>query len=73
MSDTELSIDATLQLEPDEMRRLGYQVIDVLVDHFSTLPQKPVTRKGSRQEMERIFAEPIPESPMDGGELLELV
>ncbi len=42
------------------MRALGYRVIDMLVDHFEQLPEKPVTRKGSRPELERRLREPLP-------------
>ena len=73
MNRSEPNIDPTLRLEPDEMRRLGYQVIDMLVDHFTTLPDKPVTRKGTRTQMESVFSEPMPDLPMDGDELLDLV
>ena len=73
MRRTGLESDPTLQLGPDEMRELGYQVVDMLVAHFETLSDKPVTRKGTREDMERVFAEPIPEHPADGKELLEFV
>jgi len=33
-----------LRLSRDEMCALGYRVIDILVEHFEELPQKPVTR-----------------------------
>jgi len=58
-----MSADASrglLQLSADEMRALGYQVIDLLVDHFLCLRDQPVTRKGSRAELEARLREPIP-------------
>jgi aromatic-L-amino-acid decarboxylase len=55
------------------MRRLGYRVVDMLVDHFETLPDKKVTRKGNRPDLERVFVEAMPDKPMDGEELLDLV
>ncbi len=42
------------------MKELGYRVIDLLVDHFESLPEMPVGRKASRQELERILREPVP-------------
>ncbi len=50
-----------LRLPRDEMRALGYRVIDILVEHFGELPQKPVTRIAERAEMERQLCEPLPD------------
>jgi glutamate/tyrosine decarboxylase-like PLP-dependent enzyme len=42
------------------MRAIGYRVIDILVDHFRDLPEKPLGRKGTRLEMEKRLWEPLP-------------
>jgi len=62
-----------LTLSEEEMRKLGYKAIDILIDHISTLKDKPVTRSKSRNELELIFRENIPEQGMDSDELLQLV
>ena len=62
-----------LSLSREEMRRIGYRTVDLLVEHFATLPDKPATRKASRAEMEERFREPLPETGMDALELLDLV
>jgi aromatic-L-amino-acid decarboxylase len=49
-----------LHLSGEEMRALGYRVIDMLVDHFEELPGKPVTRKGSRADLEGRLCESLP-------------
>jgi glutamate/tyrosine decarboxylase-like PLP-dependent enzyme len=36
-----------LDLSPDEMRALGYRVVDFITGHFATLREKPVGAKGS--------------------------
>jgi aromatic-L-amino-acid decarboxylase len=59
-----------LSLSPEEMRALGYRVIDMLVAHFQELPNKPVTRKGKRHDLEVRLREPVPEAGMDASELL---
>lgn len=51
-----------LSLSRDEMRDFGYRIVDMLVDHFETLPDKPVTGPADRQTMERLLREPIPEA-----------
>jgi glutamate/tyrosine decarboxylase-like PLP-dependent enzyme len=56
---------AALTLEPEEMRRLGYLVVDTLIEHFTTLPGKPVTRRGTRPALEAEFREPPPETATD--------
>src|SRR5579875_3559447 len=54
-----------LQLSKEDMRRLGYAVIDALVDHFEALPDGPVGRRAPREELERLLREPIPEQGRD--------
>src|SRR3954471_24309303 len=60
-----------LELSPDEMRRLGHAVVDALVDHFEGLAEGPVGRRAPREELERLFREPIPEQPGDPLGLIE--
>jgi glutamate/tyrosine decarboxylase-like PLP-dependent enzyme len=62
--------NATLKLSREEMRALGYRVVDMLVEHFDELEKKPVTRLAGRAEMERQFREPLPQAPSDPTELL---
>ena len=59
-----------LQLTPAEMRALGYQVIDLLVDHLAQLPHKRVTQRGDRQQLAQLLQEPLPEQGTPGAELL---
>lgn len=53
--------DPSLGLPPEEMRALGYRVVDLIVEHFATLAQQPVTGRASRTELEARLREPIPE------------
>ncbi len=55
----------TLTLSPNEMRALGYRVIDMLVEHFETLPEKRVTRKTDRASMEARLREELPDQGTD--------
>jgi aromatic-L-amino-acid decarboxylase len=57
-----------LQLTREEMRELGYRVIDMLVEQATTLREDPVIRHGSRPDMEALLREPVPEhgsNPLD--------
>lgn len=60
-----------LQLTPDEMRRLGYRVVDQLVEHFETLASKPVMCVSPRTDLEMRLREPIPEQPTEVNSLLD--
>jgi len=60
-----------LQLSPDQMRELGYRVVDQLVEHFSILADKPVMGVTSRVELEARLREPLPEHPADINALLD--
>jgi aromatic-L-amino-acid/L-tryptophan decarboxylase len=54
-----------LTLPPDELRRLGYRVIDALVDHLDGIRDLPPTRTGSPAELRARLAEPPPAGPGD--------
>ncbi len=63
--------DGALELTEEEMRGLGYRVVDTLVEHFATLREKPVTRRAGRAEMEERLREPLPEEGMEAGAVLD--
>lgn len=50
-----------LELSAEEMTDLGYKVVDVLVEHFSTLAEQPPARKPEdRAILETLIREPLP-------------
>jgi aromatic-L-amino-acid decarboxylase len=66
-----MSDDGTLTLSGEEMRALGYRVVDMLVEHFENLREKPVTRKAGRAALEERLREPLPETGADPFRLLD--
>jgi aromatic-L-amino-acid decarboxylase len=62
--------DARLELSEDEMRRLGYRVVDLLVRHFAEMRESPVGAKRSPAELLPRFAGPPPETPTDPHQLI---
>ncbi len=62
--------DSLLQLSGEQMRTLGYCVIDQIVDHFTSLPKKRVTRMASRSDLEGRLREPLPEMGTDVNRVL---
>lgn len=60
-----------LQLSAEDMRRLGHQIIEAIIEHFQNLRDKPVTRLASRGHLEQRLREPIPEKGTEVEKLLE--
>lgn len=64
---------SSLRLSSQDMRKLGYRVVDMIVQHYETLRDKPVTRVVDRSTLERLLREPIPETGTDFDALLDRV
>jgi glutamate/tyrosine decarboxylase-like PLP-dependent enzyme len=60
-----------LELTGEEMRSLGYHIVDQIVEHFETLETKPVMRVTPRAELEAELREPLPEEPAPVESLLD--
>ncbi|HEX5782601.1 MAG TPA: aminotransferase class V-fold PLP-dependent enzyme [Solirubrobacteraceae bacterium] len=54
-----------LSLPPDEMRRLGYRVVDRIVDHFERVGDLPPIRVGQATDLQAALGGPPPEAPSD--------
>jgi glutamate/tyrosine decarboxylase-like PLP-dependent enzyme len=54
-----------LALDAETMRRLGYQIVDLLVERISKLSDEPAWRRGDRVALERALREPAPEHGQD--------
>jgi aromatic-L-amino-acid decarboxylase len=63
--------DHTLELTREQMRSLGYRIVDTLVEHFTTLKDKEPTHTGDRAALERALREPLPEQGSDPSAVLE--
>ncbi len=52
-------------LDPDAetMRRAGYELVDRIVDHLTTLSGQPVARRGNHAEFAGLVDEPLPSAP----------
>jgi glutamate/tyrosine decarboxylase-like PLP-dependent enzyme len=58
-------MDDRLTLPPDQLRRFGHRVVDLVVDHLSGLRDEPPVRTGDRAALEALLREPPPEEPGD--------
>ena len=54
-----------LEMDPEEMRRLGYRIVDTLVERWRTLEEGPAWEGGSRRELEPLLMESAPEEGRD--------
>lgn len=68
-----MNTDHTLDFDLETMRRLGYQAVDMLVEHLASVQDKPATGQKSRRELEAVFREEVPREGMNPAELLKLV
>ena len=62
-----------LELDPDSMRRLGYRVVDLLVDRIAALGGSPAWRGASRAEMEERLREDPSERAEPADRILEQI
>lgn len=60
-----------IALSPEQMRALGYAVVDHIVRHVSTLGAERVHTMTPRPEMERLLREPLPEQGSAPEDVLE--
>jgi len=62
-----------LQLSREEMRSLGYRVVDLLVDHFAEDGEASLGASPPREELEDRLRDPLPEDGTDPQEVLDQV
>ena len=60
-----------LKLSANDMREMGYRIIDMLVDYTGAQAQFPVTRALDHATFEEILDEPLPEEGTDWQDVLE--
>jgi glutamate/tyrosine decarboxylase-like PLP-dependent enzyme len=62
---------ARLELSPEEMRALGYRAVDILVDHWTHLADRPAAVDADLETLRGILREPLPGQPGDWQTALE--
>lgn len=67
---SEKSNPARLELSAAEMQRLGYRIVDILVQHFAGMRDGPVGAKGAPAELLPLLSGPPSETPTDPHTLL---
>jgi len=59
-----------LDLTPQEFREIGYRVVDMIADYYSTVRDAPVFPPHKSANVEEVFEEPLPERGQDPTEIL---
>jgi aromatic-L-amino-acid decarboxylase len=60
-----------LEWDAETMRQMGYRVIDLLVDYWQTLPDRPIGNRAERATLEPLLAEPTPTAPQPFEQVLD--
>ena len=63
----------TLGLELEEMRRLGYRVVDLVLDHCRHKAERPAILTGTPVALQAALGGPLPEGPGDADAALDLL
>ena len=61
----DLAVTSPLELPPEEMRRLGYRVIDRIVDHLETIDSQPPVVVGDAEALRSALGGAAPDAPGD--------
>jgi aromatic-L-amino-acid/L-tryptophan decarboxylase len=54
----------------DEIRRVGYKVVDLIAGHLSTLPDEPAFRPVPRDQADALRSMPVPLEPVPADDIL---
>ena len=60
-----------LELSAEEMRRLGYHVIDTLIEYYQTRAERPVAEPLDYEMLDGILSAPLPYAGEDWNEVLD--
>lgn len=60
-----------LDLKPEEFRKLGYRVIDMITDYYSSIHEVRVFPPNTSKEVEEVFEEDLPEKGQDPDAIMD--
>src|SRR5208337_5092360 len=55
----------------EEIRRVGHRVVDLIAEHLTTLPDRPVFRPYPRAAADAMLETPVPSSGIDPSAILD--
>jgi glutamate/tyrosine decarboxylase-like PLP-dependent enzyme len=62
-----------LALDPDELRRLGYRAVDLMVEHLAGIADGPVFQPLTPDERRSLLDRPLPAGPTTPDAILDLI
>ncbi len=65
------TIRESLDPSPEQMRALGYRLVDRIVDYLAVLPGQPVAKRGTHDDFRSLVDEPLPVRPQDPASCLD--
>lgn len=68
-----MSVSHKLQLSEEDMKKFGYQIIDTIVNHFNTEHKKKPVKIASREEMDSLLNENLPEKASNFQDVFDFV
>lgn len=72
MTDIEKRIqDETFDISPEEIRQLGYQFTDLIVDYFKKIDKSPIIPNNNLKELRKLIDEPLPQNEQKPNIILE--
>lgn len=69
----ETTLNSKLELSKDEMKQYGYSIIDHIVAHFEDQESKKPVSQATREEMDELLSENIPNDPTPPNQVLDYV
>jgi len=63
--------DETFDINPEEIRQLGYYSVDLMVDYFKNIGKASALTGKSLKQMKELFAEPLPQAEQNPCTILD--
>ncbi len=63
--------DETFELDPEEIRKIGYQMVDLLVEYFKDIRTTAILPNKTLQEMSKLIYEPLPQKEQTADQVLD--
>src|SRR5688500_9136414 len=60
-----------LDLSPEEFRALGYRVVDIIAEYYSSINDLPVFPTSTHKEVEAVFNEVLPEKGQSPADIID--
>ncbi|MBE7671038.1 aminotransferase class I/II-fold pyridoxal phosphate-dependent enzyme [Tenacibaculum piscium] len=66
-------MSAHFDLSVEEMKSYGYKIVDLIAEHWDTLKDKKPVTSATREQMDALFLEEVPDKGMNPTEVLDFV